>query len=231
MNRGALIVAAAGAWCVTWTPALGLAQGKAPNDPYEEDSAQLAGEEPHPSGDSAAFSGSGAYGPAAEPAPPSPPATRGEAAPGRALDVEVAGVRPVSKDVTEDSTRVHGQRLRDSARGSMFEALSQESADLYVVGLGAGLHGVGTGASGGIHVRGLGGSPNSQVLMVEDGVPDYQGIFGHPIPDAYVPALVDEVLLVKGGDSVLYGTNAMGAVVAIRSRWREQEGCCQRLLQ
>jgi outer membrane cobalamin receptor len=73
-------------------------------------------------------------------------------------------------------------------------------------------------------VRGLGGSPNSQVLVVEDGVPDYQGIFGHPIPDAYVPFLIDDALVVKGGDSVLFGTNAMGGVVVIRSRWRDREG-------
>ena len=209
---------------MTSTSALGLAQGNTPSDPYAGDSEELAGEGPQARGDSDASGGSGASGVGAGPTPPSSPATRGEAAPGRALEVQVAGVRPVSKDVSEDSTRVGGQRLRDSARGSMFEALSQESADLYVVGLGAGLHGVGNGASGGIHVRGLGGSPNSQVLVVEDGVPDYQEIFGHPIPDAYVPALVDEVLLVKGGDSVLYGTNAMGAVVVIRSRWREREG-------
>jgi hypothetical protein len=35
---------------------------------------------------------------------------------------------------------------------------------------------------GGIYIRGMGGSPNSQILVVEDGAPDYQGIFGHPIP-------------------------------------------------
>jgi len=73
-------------------------------------------------------------------------------------------------------------------------------------------------------IRGLGGSPNSQILVVEDDAPDYQGIFGHPIPDAYVPALIDEVLVIKGGDSTLYGTNAMGGVVVIRNRWRGEDG-------
>jgi outer membrane cobalamin receptor len=62
------------------------------------------------------------------------------------------------------------------------------------------------------------------VLVVEDGVPDYQGIFGHPIPDAYVPFLIDEVLVVKGGDSVLFGSNAMGGVIVIQNRWLEKEG-------
>ncbi|MDD5222638.1 MAG: TonB-dependent receptor [bacterium] len=139
------------------------------------------------------------------------------------IEVEILGRKPISKDKTEDSTQVSGQKLRDSPRPSTLEALSQEAADVYVSGRGA-MHGVSSGASGGIHIRGFGGSPNSQVLMVEDGVPDYQGIFGHPIPDAYVPFLIDEVLVIKGGDSVLYGTNAMGGAILIRNRWREREG-------
>ena len=132
--------------------------------------------------------------------------------------------RPVSKDRTQDADLVEGQTLRDSSRGSTLEALSQQSAGVYVTGRGTMLHGVASGASGGITIRGLGGSPNSQILVVEDGVPDYQGIFGHPIPDAYVPFLIDEVLVIKGGDSVLYGTNAMGGVLVIRNRWRQEEG-------
>lgn len=139
------------------------------------------------------------------------------------IEIAVVGERPISRDRTADATWIEGQRLRDSARASTFEALAQESADVYVPGRGA-LHGVANGATGGIRIRGLGGSPNSQILVVEDGVPDYQGIFGHPIPDAYVPFLLDEALIVKGGDSVLYGTNAMGGVVLLRSRWREEEG-------
>lgn len=140
-----------------------------------------------------------------------------------AFEVVVVGRRPISRDRTQDATQVDGQELRDSPRGSTFEALSQRAGDIYVPGRGA-MHGVGNGASGGIRIRGLGGSPNSQVLVVEDGVPDYQGIFGHPIPDAYVPFLIEDVLVVKGGDSVIYGTNAMGGVVVIRSRWRERDG-------
>jgi outer membrane receptor protein involved in Fe transport len=131
--------------------------------------------------------------------------------------------RPISRDSTTDATRVGGQRLRDTPRNSTLEAVSQQAADVYVSGRGL-MHGVAGGSSGAIHVRGLGGSPNSQVLVVEDGVPDYQGIFGHPIPDAYVPFLIDEVLVIKGGDSVLYGTNAMGGAIVIRNRWRRAEG-------
>jgi iron complex outermembrane receptor protein len=94
---------------------------------------------------------------------------------------------------------------------------------VYVSGRGA-LHGVANGATGGITIRGLSGSPNSQILVVEDGVADYQGIFGHPIPDAYTPFLLEEAIVQKGGDSVLFGSNAMGGVILLQSRWREKEG-------
>jgi outer membrane receptor protein involved in Fe transport len=156
------------------------------------------------------------------PAAPPPAAVSPGSAP--LYETRVMVRRPLSKDKTQDTTRIDGQRLRDSARGTTFEAVSQEAADVYVPARGVGLHGVASGATGGVRIRGLGGSPNCQILVVEDGVPDYQGIFGHPIPDAYVPFLIDEVLVVKGGDSVLYGTNAMAGALIIRSRWQEQEG-------
>jgi outer membrane receptor protein involved in Fe transport len=149
-----------------------------------------------------------------------------EAPPADTPDFEtvVVGRRPSTPDVTQDTVQVDGERLRDSSRGSTLEALSQEAGDVYVSGRGVGPHGVASGSSGGIHVRGLGGSPNTQVLVVEDGVPDAQGIFGHPIPDAYVPYLVEDAALVRGGDSVLYGTNAMGGAIVLRSRWLERDG-------
>lgn len=155
--------------------------------------------------------------------PSAPPVDDAFAAGAPVFETVVVGRRPASRDATQAATQVGGQDLRDSPRGSVLEALSQETADVYVPGRGA-MHGVASGASGGIHVRGLGGSPNSQVLVVEDGVPDYQGIFGHPIPDAYVPFLLEDALIVKGGDSVLYGTNAMGGVVVLRSRRLGREG-------
>jgi len=140
------------------------------------------------------------------------------------VEVVITAPRPLSRDNTGDEVLVEGQQLARSPQDSMLEALAREDANVYVPARGV-LHGIASGATGSIHMRGLGGSPNTQVLVVEDGVPDYQGIFGHPIPDAYLPFLVDRVLLVKGGDSVLYGNNAMGGAVVIRSRWLESPGC------
>ncbi len=132
--------------------------------------------------------------------------------------------QPPPKDRTAAVTKLHGEDIRRSTRTSTVEALSQESAGVYVTGRGMGFHGVASGASGGIYIRGLGGSPNSQVLVVENGIPDAQGIFGHPIPDAYVPFLIDDVQVIMGGDSVLYGSNAVGGVIIINERRLTTEG-------
>jgi len=160
------------------------------------------------------------------PRPKTEPAPEPEAPPTTttADDVVVSSRRPASRDRTQDTTLVSGERVRTSTRSTLFEVLSQEAADVYVPGRGVGIHGVANGATGGIKIRGLGGSPNTQVLMIEDGVPDYQGIFGHPVPDAYLPHLLEDLLIVKGGDSTLYGTNAMGGVVVLRNRWATREG-------
>ena len=161
---------------------------------------------------------------AAEPAALPAATTKAAPAPSAPVEVVVTGERPLRADRTQDASTVGGDALRRSARGSLVEALAQESGDVYVSARGGSLHGVSSGASGGVHIRGLGGSPNTQVLVVEDGVPDYQGIFGHPLPDAYVPALLDRAVVLKGGDSVLYGSNAMGGVILLRSRFRREEG-------
>jgi outer membrane cobalamin receptor len=128
------------------------------------------------------------------------------------------------EDKTSDAQTIKGDDLRQSSRPSLLEAVAQEAPWVFVPSRGVGVHGFSSGASGGIHMRGLGGSPNTQVLVVHDGIPDYQGIFGHPLPDAYVPDLIEEVRVIAGGDSVLFGTNALGGVIELKSRWRSAPG-------
>jgi outer membrane receptor protein involved in Fe transport len=141
-----------------------------------------------------------------------------------AEEVIITAPRPEA-DGTAALRQIDGQTARSSPAPSLVETVARQTPGMYVSSRGVGLHGIAAGSSGGIRIRGLGGSPNTQVLMVVDGVPDYQGIFGHPLPDAYVPDLIERVAVVPGGDSVLYGTNALGGVVAITSRWRRRPGC------
>ena len=84
--------------------------------------------------------------------------------------------------------------------------------------------GVGTGGSGGITMRGISSSPNTDVLVLIDGHPQYQGIFGHPLPDAYVASDIDKVEIIRGPASILYGSNAMGGVVNLITKQQNTEG-------
>ncbi|KPL15150.1 MAG: hypothetical protein AMS26_08460 [Bacteroides sp. SM23_62] len=79
-------------------------------------------------------------------------------------------------------------------------------------------YGVAALAGGSITIRGVGGKPNTQVLMLIDGRPDFQGIFSHPINDAYSLDNVDHIEILRGPASAVYGTNALGGVVNIITR-------------
>lgn len=144
--------------------------------------------------------------------------------PAEVEEIQVTAPRPTAADASSAAESVPGERLRQSPRASTLEAVSQEVPWVYVSSRGVGLHGIASGASGGISLRGMGGSPNTQVLVVQDGVPDFQGLFGHPMPDTYVPELLEQVEVISGGDSVLYGTNAMAGVLLFQSRWRTEPG-------
>ena len=84
--------------------------------------------------------------------------------------------------------------------------------------------GVSTGGSGAISIRGVGGNPNTGVLVLIDGHPQYQGIFGHPLSDSYVASDVEAVEIIRGPGSILYGTNAMAGVINIITRKNGKEG-------
>lgn len=84
--------------------------------------------------------------------------------------------------------------------------------------------GVSTGGAGYINIRGVGGSPNTEVLLLIDGHPQYQGIFGHPLPDAYVASDVEKVEVIRGPASILYGSNAMGGAVNIITKEPKEDG-------
>ncbi len=84
--------------------------------------------------------------------------------------------------------------------------------------------GVSNGAAGSVSIRGVGGSPNTSVLILIDGHPQYQGIFGHPLPDAYASTEADRVEIIRGPASVLYGSNAMGGVVNIVTQEQIKNG-------
>lgn len=107
---------------------------------------------------------------------------------------------------------------------SLLPLLTEQVPGLFISSRGVMGYGVSTGAAGGMSMRGLGGGATSQMLVLIDGQPQYMGIFGHPIADAYQSMLAERVEVVRGPASVLYGSNAMGGVINIVTRKQAEEG-------
>lgn len=74
-------------------------------------------------------------------------------------------------------------------------------------------YGVGPFGAGTINMRGMGGKPNSAVLILINGRPDYMGIFGHPLPDVYGLKGFRQVETIKGPSSTIFGSNAMAGAI------------------
>lgn len=82
-------------------------------------------------------------------------------------------------------------------------------------------YGVGPDSGGNISIRGISGTPNTQILMLIDGQPQFMGIFSHPISDAYTGSDIERIEVIRGPGSILYGSNAMGGAVNLITRQPE----------
>jgi len=139
--------------------------------------------------------------------------------------VVVTGTREeMSRDYVPASISiVTSQELKSAGQVSLLDALSERVPGLFVAQRGIIGYGI-NGQAGTVSLRGLGGSPNTQVLVLIDGVPQFMGLFGHPLPDSYMAEDAERVEVVRGPASVLYGTNAMGGVINIITKKNRESG-------
>ena len=107
------------------------------------------------------------------------------------------------------------EQLEESGASALLPVLNGKVPGLFVTERGVTGFGVAAGSAGQISIRGVGGSPTTGVLMLIDGHPQFMGIMGHPLPDAYVASDAERVEVIRGPASILYGSNAMGGVVNI----------------
>ncbi|WP_308755658.1 TonB-dependent receptor [uncultured Bacteroides sp.] len=114
--------------------------------------------------------------------------------------------------------------LEQSLQPSVLPVLTEQVPGLFTTSRGIMGYGVSTGAAGGMSLRGIGGSPTAGLLVLIDGHPQYMGLMGHPIADAYQTMLADRVEVLRGPASVLYGSNAMGGVINIVTRKMQKDG-------
>jgi outer membrane cobalamin receptor len=97
---------------------------------------------------------------------------------------------------------------------TVFDAVEKLVPSAYVSRRG--IIGFGLGQSGTFTLRGLGGSPTTQLLVVVDGRPDFMGLMGHPLADCYTLTDVGSLSVSTGPASVLYGSNAMAGAVEVK---------------
>ncbi|MEA4982281.1 MAG: TonB-dependent receptor [Paludibacter sp.] len=121
-------------------------------------------------------------------------------------------------------SQISAQNIQQSGHYNVLQTLSAYVPGIFITERNILGFGVATGGSGAINVRGVGSAPNTQVLVLIDGHPQYQGIFGHPLPDAYVASDVEKVEIIRGPASVLYGSNAMAGAINIITKKQEKEG-------
>jgi iron complex outermembrane receptor protein len=121
--------------------------------------------------------------------------------------------------VSDNSTApvVSGDVLAIESTGARtaFDAVERLVPGAFVTHRGVLGYGISSNGTGQISIRGVGGSPNTGVLIVVDGRPDFQGEMGHPLPDFFSLSDVSRVSVTEGPASVLYGSNAMGGAVEI----------------
>ena len=106
-------------------------------------------------------------------------------------------------------TVVSRKELEKTEESSVLSALKGLVPGLFITERGTTGFGIYTGSAGGISLRGIGGSPTTQVLIAIDGHPQIMGINGHDLPDAYVAYNAENIEVVRGPASTVYGSNAM----------------------
>lgn len=140
-------------------------------------------------------------------------------------EVVVTGTRSETdvRHLSQTVSVVGRTKIRQAMQPSLLPVLTEQIPGLFVTSRGVMGYGVSGGAAGSISLRGLSGGAARLMVMI-DGHPQYAGIFGHPIADAYQSFLAERVEVLRGPASVLYGSNAMGGVVNIVTRSMQQDG-------
>ena len=140
-------------------------------------------------------------------------------------EIVVTGSRQETdiRHLSQSVSVVNRHRIDRSMQPSLLPILTEQVPGLFVTSRGIMGYGVSGGAAGNISLRGVNGG-SARLMVMIDGHPQYAGIFGHPIADAYQSFLAERVEVLRGPASVLYGSNAMGGVVNIVTRKMVEDG-------
>lgn len=112
--------------------------------------------------------------------------------------------------------------LEKNMQPNILQSVEENVPGLFVTSRGMMGYGVSGGAAGGINIRGISGGSGGVMVLI-DGHPQYNGIYGHPISDSYQTLITEKVEVLRGPASTLYGSNAMGGVINIITRKMDKD--------
>jgi len=140
-------------------------------------------------------------------------------------EVVVTGSRTVSdpRHLPMTLTVVSDEALRAHERPNLLQTVAEQVPGLFLTQRGMMGFGVSTGAAGSLTMRGMAAGSGRMMILI-DGHPQYNGIYGHPVSDANLTTMAERVEVVRGPASTVYGSNAMGGVINIISRQARREG-------
>lgn len=118
---------------------------------------------------------------------------------------------------------INRTQIEKSQEQSLLPILTEQVPNFFTTSRGILGYGVSSGAAGGMTLRGI-GTGGAKLLVLIDGHPQYIGLMGHPIADAYQTMMAERVEVLRGPASVLYGSNAMGGVINIVTRKQHEDG-------
>ena len=141
-------------------------------------------------------------------------------------EVVVTGTRNATdvRHLPMTLTVIDRQMLTERHETNLLPTVMREVPGLFVTTRAMMGYGVSGGAAGGINLRGISGGAGQMMVLI-DGHPQYQGIYGHPISDSYQTMMAERVEVLRGPASVLYGSNAMGGVINIVTRGASTSVC------
>jgi len=140
-------------------------------------------------------------------------------------EVVVTGAR-IATDIRHipfTISTINRSTIEKAQRQHLLSTLTEQVPGFFSTSRGMLGYGVSTNAAGNMSLRGIGNSPNTALLVLIDGHPQYAGLMGHPLADAYQSLSTERVEVLRGPASVLYGSNAMGGVINIVTRKQQTD--------
>ena len=137
----------------------------------------------------------------------------------------VTGTRlSVLRDALPAPVSVVGRAsISHSDEAAVMPSVMEQVPGLYITSRGVTGYGVSGGAAGAISLRGFGAGAGRVIILI-DGHPQFESIYGHPVADEYMATNAQRVEVSRGAASVLYGSNAMGGAINIITRQPVNDG-------